>query len=861
MTRATLKAIAARRRRAVLTALAIVLGVAMVSAAFTLSDTLRHAANSLTTASYRGTDAVVDARTSFDISKNGAASQPTIPASLLARVRAVPQVGVAIGDLTNTQTRIIDRHGDVLGSGPYFGVGYDSAKPRAAHLTPFKLTAGHFASRPGDVVIDAGTASKQSVRVGDTVRIEGRGPVRTFTVSGIATFGSVNSIGGATFAVFDLQTAQRLFGEPSRYDSILVAARPGVSAPSLRTAVARVLPSSAQVQSAAAQDRFTLKGLKQFITIIEIVLLAFGGIAVFVGAFTIFNTLSITVAQRSRELAMLRTVGASRRQVLGSVLLEALVMGAAASLIGIAAGIGLAHGLSSLLSSLGLDLPQAGTVFAAHTPIVALLVGMLVTAAAGLGPALRATRVSPVIALREGASAAASPEGLRSGRRVRRAAEAMALLALGLLLAGMFAGGVQTGARFALIVPGCLLLFVAVAMLSGRIAGPLAGALGLPAQRFAGVAGALARRNAMRNPGRTASTAAALMIGVALVVFVSVIAAGLRQSTTGTLEHQIKSTYVVAASDGYSPIDPTAASALRSTPGVGAVSSIAQDQVRAFGHTVSLNGVDAGSISTAYRYDWKAGSDASLAALGQSGAIVDDSFASAHHLRVGSAFIVTLPTGGSRALTVRGIDVPPKFGALGLGPITVSSAALRSAFPLARDRLVFVSARGAATPAAAALQTRLAGYPGVKLFTPAAFATKQLSWVSQMLAVIYVLLALAVIVSLFGIVNTLALSVFERTRELGMLRAAGMTRRQVRRMIRHESVITALMGATLGIGLGLFLAALVTAALSGDGLQFSLPAGSIVAFVVVAVVAGIVAAIGPARRAARLQPLTALAYE
>jgi putative ABC transport system permease protein len=854
MIRLALKAMAARRARLVLTSLAIVLGVGMVSAAFTLSDTLRHAADSLTTSSYRGTGAVVDARTAFTVSQQGEATAPTVPSSLLGRVRALRQVGAAVGDLTNTQTRILDSHGSVIGMGPYFGVGFD-ATTGAQRLTPFRLKAGHFAANADEVVIDAGSAAKLHLGLGGHVRVEGRGPARTFAVSGIATFGAVNSIGGATFAVFSLREAQRLSGEQGRYDSILVAARTGVSGVALRSALAAAIPPSARVQTAAAQDRFDLKGLKQFISIIEIALLAFGGIAIFVGAFTIFNTLSITVAHRSRELAMLRTIGASRRQVLGSVMVEALAIGAVGSVVGLAAGVALARGLSSLMSSLGLDLPQAGTVFAAHTVIVAPLVGIAVTALAGLGPALKTTRISPVIALREGGLEQAP----RAGQRTSRIAGAIGVLALGLLAAGLFAGGVRAGTRFALIVPGCLLLFVAVALLSARIAAGLASLLGRPGERLGGAAGALARRNAMRNPSRTASTAAALMIGVALVVFVSVIASGLKQSTTGTLEHQIKASYVVASSDGYSPIDPTVTASIARAPGVTSSSSIAQDQVLAYRQTVTINGVDPRSIGASYRYQWKTGSPAALHALDRNGAIVDDSFATAHHLSAGSRFSVTLADGRLLELVVRGVDVPPKWGALGVGPITVSTAAFRSAFPQARDRLAFVTAGAAVS--ARALQSRLSAFPGVKVFTPAAFARQQLSWVSQMLAIFYVLLALAVIVSLFGIVNTLALSVFERTRELGMLRAVGMTRRQVRRMIRNESVVTSLMGAALGIAVGLFLAALVTAALSSDGLQFSLPLESIVAVVAVAVIAGMLAAIGPARRASRLEPLNALANE
>jgi putative ABC transport system permease protein len=610
------------------------------------------------------------------------------------------------------------------------------------------------------------------------------------------------------------------------------------------------------VQSAAAQDRFTLKGLKQFISIISIVLLTFGGVSIFVGAFTIFNTLAITVAQRSRELAMLRTVGASRGQVLGSVMVEALVIGAVAAIIGVAAGLGLATALTSVLSSLGLDLPQSGTVFAARTAIVGLLLGVVVTALAGIAPALGATKVPPVLAIREGVVADAS-----SGGWATRVGIVTAVLSLVLLLSGMFAAGVEVGARFALIIPGCLLLFLAVALLSGRIASRLASVLGRPAERLGGAAGGLARLSAMRTPARTASTAAALMVGVALVVFVSTIGAGLRQSTTGTIEHQIKATYVVAADDAASPIDPGVGAAVRGAAGVGGTSSIAQDQVRAYGQVVALNGVEPGTIAGAYRYAWKQGSDRVVAGLSGDGAIVDQSFARAHHLSVGSSLVAHVASGGSLRLVVRGVDVPPKWGALGLGPITVSRATLHATFPLARDRLTFVTVGHADAATLGSLRARLSSYPGVKVMTPHAFATQQMSWIARVIAIVYVLLALAVIVSLLGIVNTLALSVFERTRELGMLRAIGMTRRQVRRMVRHESVIMALFGASVGIAVGLFLAAMVTVALRGQGLQFALPSASLVAFVVIAVAAGMLAAIGPARRAARLRVLDALAYE
>jgi putative ABC transport system permease protein len=855
MIRIALKGLAERRLRTLLTALAIVIGVSMVSGAYVLSDTMGKAAGSLSTASYKGTDGVVAARTAFHLSTQDGAVAPGVSASLLGRVRQVPEVGAAVGDVTDQQTKIVGRDGKVIGSGPYFGVGHDSGTSGANRLTPFHLQSGGWPNGPGEVVIDAGSARKQHWQIGDPIRVQARGPAHTYRISGIARFGSVKSLGTATFTVFDLETAVRVLGRQGSYDSILVSAKPGVSSAQLRKALSAAVPSSAHVVSAAAQDRFGLDGLKQFVKFIEVILLVFGGVAIFLGSFTIFNTLSITVAQRSREIALLRTIGSSRRQVLGSVVLEALVMGVLASATGVVVGIGLAKGLSAIMAAAGLDLPQTGTVFSTHTVIVSMLVGVLVTLAAGLGPALRATRVSPVTALHEGSELPPSP----IGRRAPQIAVGMLALAAAMLGLGMFGAGITVVQRFAAIAPGCLLLFVGAAVVSPRLVRPLASVLGWPAQRIGGAAGSLARGNAMRNPGRTAITAAALMIGIALVTFVTVLGQGIRSSTTGTLENQVRADYVVSGQDGSSPINPAASRAAAAAPGVKLTSSIAQAEGRAFREPVAVNGIDGATIGRTYRFDWQVGSDLALAGLDGDGAIVDSPFATRHHLVVGSRFTVTPPTGASQKLIVRGIDNPPKWGALGLGEVSASAQTLARAFMVRENRLTFVKADGAA--AKHGLERVLAGFPDVKVASRSQFAADQIRWVSSLLAILYVLLGLAVIVSLFGIINTLVLSVFERTRELGMLRAIGMSRRQVRRMIRHESIITSLIGATTGIAMGLFLAILVTTALAGQGLQFDLPVGPLLAFVLVAVAAGTLAAILPARRAARLDPLTALQYE
>jgi putative ABC transport system permease protein len=844
MTRVALKSIKTRRLRTALTALAIVLGVAMVSGAYTLTDTMRGAADSLSKASYEGTAAVVSAKTAFEPNDDFFV-RPDIPASTLAAVRATPGVEKAVGSITD-EARLLDDAGDVIGQGPFFGAGVD---PEAGELSPFRLKEGEFASGPGEVVIDAGTAEKHGYAIGDSIPFEADGPVRDARITGIATFGDVDSIGTATFALFDLETAQEVFGRSGSYTEILVG-----GPDSVRASLASALPDSVQVQTAEEDDRFTLDGLKGFVDFLRVFLLVFGGIAVFVGAFTIYNTLSITVAQRSRELALLRALGATRRQVLRSVVGEALVVGTVASAIGLVAGLGLAQLLSGLFASLGVDLPTTGTVFSTRTIVVSLAVGIVVTVLAGLGPALRATRVSPVNAMREGAEIPPS----RIGRRAPLFAGIVGALALAVLGLGMFAPGIDAEGRLALLAPGALLLFIAVALISPRLVPRLASVLGRPGQRIAGVAGGLARRNAMRNPGRTAATAAALMIGIALVAFSAVLGAGLRESTSGALEDQVRADYVLVGQDDWSPIAPEATRTAGQLPGVEVATGIVQDTGRAFGTDVAVDGVDQTRIAEVFGSDWAEGSDKSLAELGAGGAVVTERFAEDHGLAVGERFAVTAMEGDKLHLSVVAISKPDRFNPLGLGDVTIARSAYDEAFSADRERFAFIAADDASQQD---LERALEPFAAVKVQSKSEFKADQSGWVDQILGVFYVLLGLAVIVSLFGIVNTLALSVLERTRELGMLRAVGMSRRQVRRMIRHESVVTALIGAVLGIAVGLFMAALATTALSDEGLRFALPLGSLIAFTIVAAVAGVLAAIGPARRAARLDVLKALQYE
>jgi len=664
-------------------------------------------------------------------------------------------------------------------------------------------------------------------------------------------------VGSATFAVFDVPTAQALVGKVGKLDEIFVAAKAGVSPDQLVDEIRASLPSSVEVLTGTESAQEETDEISAFTDIIRYFLLAFAGIALFVGSFVIFNTLSITVAQRTREFATLRTIGASRRQVLGSVVLEALVIGFVSAVIGLGLGIGLAYGLKVLFAAIGLELPEVGLVLVLRTVIVSLSIGVVVTLLAGLMPAIRATRVPPIAAVREGAELPKS----RLAFLTPYAGGAIVALALALLGYSLFVDDMGTARRLLSLAGGCIALFVGVALLSARLVRPLSAALGWPARRLGGVAGKLAQSNSRRNPGRTAATAAALMIGIALVTFVAVLANGMKASNGEAIERQVVADYVVTSQDGYSPFVAAAGDAVGTAPGARLVSSVRSEIGKVAGSGEYVTGIEPRTIARAYSFQWKDGSDAVLPKLGRNGAVIDDSFAERKDLRIGATFPLLTPSGKRLELEVRAIYEPPPFYPL-LGSVSVAQATFDSLFERPRNLFTVVNVQGDPSDGMqTSIEAALAGFPDTKVQTRGEWIAAQGQDFDDFLAILYVLLALSVVVSLFGMVNTLVLSVHERTRELGMLRAVGMTRRQTRRMVRHESVITALIGAAVGLPLGISLAALVTAALSQYDVQFSVPLAQLAVFTAVAAIAGIVAAIMPARRAARLNVLEALQYE
>jgi putative ABC transport system permease protein len=852
MIRVALAGLLGRKLRTALTAFAVVLGVAMVSGTLVLTGSIDNAFNYIFTSVRQGSDAVITGKAAVDVTQGQGSFAPTVPLSLLDRVRALPDVAQAEGSVSGTAT-LIGHNGKAIVIGGAPNLGFSIATGNSP-FNPLVLVSGSW-PKSGDVVIDVTTASKKHFAVGDPIGVQAEGPVTTFHISGIVKFGTAASLGGATLAGFALPTAQKLFDKPGRLDEISIAKKPGTSRPALLSEVRAILPKTAQARTGDAQAQEDQKQTDSFISFLRDFLLAFGGIALFVGSFVIANSLSITIAQRTRELATLRTLGATRRQVLISIVVEALVMGVLASITGLVLGLGLAKLLFKLFDAVGFTLPNSGIIFSTSTVVIALAAGIVVTVVASLRPALRATRVPPIAAVREGAMLPVS----RFARFRTLGSAILTVVGFAALLWGLFGSNLGTKAVLAWMGVGAVCVFFGVALLSVRIIQPLAGVLGWPAVRIGGAAGALARDNARRNPQRTASTAAALMIGLALVTLVAVLAAGITSSFRGAVEGIWQNAdYAITAQNNFSPIPPAAGDAAAQAPNVEAVGNVRTGNVAAFGKTFFATAVNPGA-STMFKLDWTAGSQQTIATLGSEGAFVDKDYASSHALHAGSPIKLTFPDGTRATFIVHGIFAPPTGGSP-FGRVTISQRAWDARNPNQQNLYTFVRMRGGESAAnRAELDKVLAKFPNSKVATRQEFINNQISGLNSILNILYVLLALSVIVSVFGIVNTLVLTVFERTREIGMLRAIGMTRRQVRRMIRHESVITAMIGGVLGIALGIVLGGLLVARV--DFIVFSLPVTSLIVFAVMTVVVGILAAIFPARRAARLNVLEALQYE
>jgi putative ABC transport system permease protein len=837
MWRVTLKGLLAHKLRLTLTALAIVLGVTFVTGTFVLTDTLHRTFSNLIGNIYAKVDLQARGVAQFKHTSFGdTATRNPIPESLLSTIRNVPGVAAAEGGV-NGYAQFVSAEGKAI-TGGSIGLSYD---PNPS-LSSLRLVTGKAPTGPDDVVMDAGTAKKYHFGVGQQVKVLLAGPTRTFTITGIVKFGTADNVAGASMAAFSLPTAQQIFEEPGRLDTVNILTRSGTDTAAVQRAVQAAMPSGVQVVTGKTVADEQTDTVNQALGIFSTALLVFAFISLFVGAFTIFNTFSIIVGQRTRELALLRIVGASRRQVFRSVLGEAAVVGLASSLIGLGVGVLAAFGLEGLLRAFGITLPSSSLVFQAHTAIVGLAVGVGVTVVAAIGPARRAVRISPIEAIGQ------HQVGLElSNRRRLTIGGALAVLGIVLLIVGMAVG------QLPLVGIGAAGVFLGAAMLAPTFARPVSSVLGKPLARWFGLPGRLGRENSMRSPRRTAQTASALMIGLALVSAITVFGASLTKSVTSAVDQAVSADLIISDSSDRSPgISNAIAPIVRHLPGVTNTNIVYDGTVQVGDSLEDVTAISPRNLGRTVLVRMDSGRAGSIA---DGDLLIDASTADSKHVTVGDTLDVKYAKTGVVGMQIGGIYKPNAL----LGSYVVSNSFFLAHFDQPLPIAVLARTDGNQGPAVTAA---LAAFPNVQVQTREEFQKSQKDQVNQLLGLIYALLALAVIIALIGIINTLMLSVFERTREIGLLRAVGMTRRQIRGMVRAESVILALFGALVGVVIGTGLGLALVSSIGAQELsEIAVPIPRLIVFLVIAAVLGLFAATFPARRAAKLDVLQAIAAE
>jgi putative ABC transport system permease protein len=844
MSRITLRGMAARKLRLALTAVAIVLGVTFVTGTLVLGDTLNRTFNNLIGTVYQHVSFEIRGKAAFNENTpagvTGTANRNPVPESIAAEVRRLPGVEYVFGSVGG-YAQFVSPAGRAVnnGAGKDLGFAFDPN----AELSPYRLVAGHAPTAPDDVVMDNATATKYHFALGDDVRVLLPNGPQTFTITGIITFGSDNNLAGDSLAGFGPSIAQGLFNSPGRYNTINVLAAPGVDNVKLQQEIATLLPPGVEVVSGQTVANELTSAVDNELSFLTTALLIFALISLFVGGFTIFNAFTITVGQRTRELALLRVVGASRRQLFGSVLAEAAVTGLAASLIGLGLGVVAALGLKALLNAFGITLPSAPLVFEARTVAVAIGVGVGVTALSAILPARRAVRIAPVAALVEH-----SEDGTTSLRGRRRwVGGVIATAGLAAVLTGV------SRATIGLVGIGAAAVFAATILLVPIVARPLADGLGRPTAAMFGTPGRFGRENSMRNPRRTAQTAGALMIGIALVSAIAVLGASLTKSATAQVDSAVNADYIITSSGGFSRSVPATVSGLA---GVTTTTTVYRGQFEFRGSLSSLAAVSAANLPQTVNLHITAGSGPPSLAAGQ--LLIDATTAQKDHLHVGAVVPVRFAQTGATTMQIGGIY---KTNPL-IGSFVTGQQYFLTHFNNPLPGGVLIKTAPGTHNFGRTLDRELAAYPNLTIQTRAQFESQQKANINQLLGLVYVLLALAVVIALIGIVNTLMLSVFERTREIGLLRAVGMRRGQVKAMIRSESVIIALLGAVVGVVIGTGLGLALATALRNNGVtNVAVPTASLVAFLVVSGVIGLVAASWPARRAANLDVLAAIATE
>jgi putative ABC transport system permease protein len=838
MRNATLKGLLAHKLRLALTALAIVLGVTFISGTFVLTDTLHNTFSVLFGDVYGKVDFQVRGVAQFGSGLN--VIRDPVPESLLTTIEAVPGVEAANGT-AGGYAQFVAPDGKAIANGSAGTLGANfNPDPQ---LSTLRIVAGSPPSTADQVVMDAATAQKYGFSVGQRVKILFAGPTRVFTISGIAQFGTADNLAGTTLAVFTLPVAQQVLDMQGRFNYIDVVTKPGADNAAVQRAIARVLPPGVEVVTGQTVVKEETTGVDKALSFFSTALLIFAFISLFVGAFTIFNTFSIIVGQRTKELALLRIVGASRRQVFRSVLAEAAIVGVISSVIGIGLGVLAAIGLEALLSGFGTSLPAGPIAFEPRTVIAGLVVGVGVTVVAAIGPARQAVRIAPIAALTD--------RPVSTGATARRRFIWGAVLTV----AGAISLAIGLGKpAVALVGIGAVCVFVGLAMLAPAIARPLSGVIGRPLARLLREPGRLGRANSMRSPRRTAQTASALMVGLALVSAMSVFGASVSRSTTSSVVDAISADLLVTqngSAGGFSTLVP---SIIAGVPGVTTTETVYQGDFEFEGTLSGLTALSPAQVNRTVILHMTSGSAASLS---DGDLLIDTATATSDNLKVGDLAPAKFAETGGASLRIGGIYQSNSL----IGSFLASTAVFQAHFLNPRPAAILVDTGGSAS-VDAAIQRAVASYPNVQVQTRAQFEQSQASSINQVLGLVYVLLALAVLIALIGIVNTLMLSVFERTREIGLLRAVGMRRQQVRTMIRSEAVILAIFGAIIGIVVGTIMGLALVWALRQQGLTNTVvPVPSLVLFLVLAGLLGLLAASWPARHAAKLDVLAAIASE
>lgn len=849
-----LKGLRAHKLRMALTGFAIVLGVSFVSGTYVFTDSINATFSGLFKDVYAGIDVSVRAAENefeADFGPPSSGSDIGFDESVLAQIRAIDGVQRAEPEV-GSDAQLIDKNGDPIGGQGPPTLGFSWTTSPELNPTVIREGNGRAPEAPGEVVIDANTAKLNDFILGDTILIQSlAGPAEEFEIVGINNFGEADTLAGATLASFEFKEAQRFFGLEGLLTYINIQAEDGVSPEELQSRIQQVVSDDFDVVTGSQQTQENQSDINEGLGFINVALLSFAGVAIFVCTFIIQNTFRITIAQRSKELALLRAVGATRLQVMRMVLLEAFAIAVVASFVGLIAGIGISYLIRGLANAGGLGLPEGELTVLPRTVVVAMLVGVVVTMVSALMPAVKASRVTPIEALRDNEASSK-----RRSLLVRGLLSSLGMAAGGAVLAlGLF-GDIANP-----IVPvgfGVFILFIAVASFAPILSRPLANVLGFPFTKLRGMAGRIALENTKRTPRRTASTAAALMIGVSLVAFVSIFASSVKQTIDEVVTKSIGADVIVFSSDFVSGVSTQVADDLEQLDEVGAVARTFYSQGILDGETSKLiAGVEAETFGEMFFLDPTIDS---YEELGENDLIVRSTLLEELGLSVGDTIELQLSEEFQQEVTIIG-----SFGNDFDTEIVASFALIDRAIPDRRtdvgvylnyaDNVSFEDGR-------AAVDELMQGYPTASVQSQSEIVSDAKTQIDGLLALFWGLLGLAIVIAVLGITNTLALSITERTREIGLLRAVGMTKRQVRTMVRAEAVIISLFGATLGILMGIFFAWAILQALESEGLTgFLIPVGQITAYFILAAIAGVIASIWPAYRASKVDVLDAINFD